>query len=326
MSSISRKYTAAELLTAEFSGTKPLINNLIFERDNILLVGKEKSNKSTLAMQICCHLTTGEPLFGEFDIPVPIDCVYIQAEGKLAGTQSNLRQMTRVIGLDQSRLLFLYYPALPINRPEGIKQINADIDSWKRPKLIVIDPLYQSMAGDLKDQSDSASMTGNLRMLSEYYDCSIFLLHHAHRPRKNKDGSTDDEGDDSVFGSFVWKAFPDTVLLMERVQGNKFYRRLSCTTQRMGNVIEEVELQLIEPSPYYLRMREGQPIDALIEGNLSNEPFTILDMAHRVGRSRRHVSDALYRLLAKGVLRQILSTSADVTHHRMFQKNGVTSG
>ena len=138
MSKLSGKYTASNLLATQLGGSKPLIENFLYESDNVLLVGKEKANKSTLAMQICCALSSGEPLFGELDVPRAIDCVYIQAEGKLASTQSNLKNMTRVIPMDGEKILFLYYPSIPLNKPEGINQIITDIDSWKRPELIVV--------------------------------------------------------------------------------------------------------------------------------------------------------------------------------------------
>lgn len=317
MSKLSGKYTAEELLTSDLVGSNPLIDQFIFERDNVLLVGKEKANKSTFALQMCCHLTSAEPLFGEYEVPRPINCVYIQAEGKLASTKSNLLNMTRVIPMDKSKLLFLYYPSIPLNQSEGYNRIVSDIDSWKKPELIVIDPLYQSMTGDISSQPDSTAMTSNLRKLSEYYECSILLVHHAHRIRKDKEGNIVDEGDDSLFGSFVWKAFPDAVMLIEKVKGHKTMRKYSCSTQRMGNVVESLDLNLIEPSPFYLQIKDGQPIDHLIEGNLTpNKPFTIQEMSDLTGRHRRHISEALYRLMACGKVVQITQNIKPI----LFQK------
>lgn len=305
MSKLSGKYTAEELLTTELTGSKPLIEGFIYERDNILLVGKEKANKSTFALQMCCHLTSGEPFLGEYEIPRAIDCAYIQAEGKLASTKSNLSNMTKVIPIEKSKLLFLYYPSIPLNKDEGYNTIIADLDSWRKPELIVVDPLYQSMQGDMSSPIDSSNMTANLRKMSEHYNCSILLVHHAHRAKKDKEGQIMEEGDDSVFGSFVWKAFPDTVMLIEKVRGSKLQRKYSCGTQRMGNVVEELQLDLVEPSPFYLKIKEGQPIDALVIGNLPPPGiiFTIQDMVFKTGKHRRHVSESLYRLIHQSKVR-----------------------
>lgn len=311
MSKLVGKYTAKELLNTELLGSKPLIENFLYECDNVLLLGKEKANKSTLALQICCHLSCAKPLFNQFEIPRAINCVYIQAEGKLGSTQTNLRNMLKSIPCDPENILFLYYPNIPLNKPEGLEQIIRDIESWKKPELIVVDPLYQSMSGDICSQEESSNMTGNLRLLAQTYSAALILVHHAHRPFKNQEGEIIDEGDDSVFGSFVWKAFPDTVFLLEKVKGHSHYRRFSCSTQRMGNVVSELELMLIEPEPFCLSLRDGQPIDQLIELNIGSTPISIKELIDKTGRSRQNIHYAIQRLLSKGrILKAPSSNSA----------------
>lgn len=299
MSRYVGRYTATELLSTEFKGTNPLIQNLIYERDNVLLVGKEKANKSTLALQFCCHLTSNqEPFLGEHEIPKSVDVVYLQAEGKIAQTKSNLANMTRVIPFNSEKLLFLYYPSIPLNTEVGIKTVMTEIDSWRKPELIVIDPLYQTMIGKIEDQESSSKMTASLRQLSEHYQCAILLLHHAHRARRDENNNIVEEGDDSIFGSFVWKAFPESVLLIEKVRGNKLYRRLSCNTQRMGNVIEEIDLQLIEPSPFYLDVRGTPPCVDLVYHNLNNQT-SMKDLNMATGKSRQTITSALNILIGQ---------------------------
>ena len=299
MSKYVGKYTATELLSTEFKGTNPLIQNLIYERDNVLLVGKEKANKSTLALQMCCHMTSNqEPFLGEHEIPKSIDVVYLQAEGKIAQTQSNLRNMTKVIPCNSEKLLFLYYPSIPLNTETGLQTVINEIDSWRRPDLIVIDPLYQTMIGKIEDQESSSKMTASLRTLSEHYQSTILLLHHAHRVKRDDNNNIIEEGDDSIFGSFVWKAFPDSVLLIEKVRGNKLQRRLSCNTQRMGNVIESIDLQLIEPSPFYLDVRGAPPCVDLVYHNLNGDT-SMKDLIIATGKSRQTVTSAINTLIGQ---------------------------
>lgn len=288
--------TFQDLLNEPDEQSAPLIENLIYDRDNVMLIGKEKANKSTLALQMVCNLTSGEPLFGQFNVPNAVDCVYLQAEGKRDNTKRNLRNMMKVVPCDPSKAKLLYYPSIQMNKPDGLNRVIAEIDNWRKPKLIVIDPLYQSMAGKIEEQEASSTMTANIRLLADRYECAILLLHHAHRPRRNDSGEVIDEGDDSVFGSFVWKAFPDTVLLISKVQGHKLHRRLSCGTQRMGNVMPELELTLIEPEPFYLKIRDDEkPIDDLVYKSLT-ELSTIDTLVLNTGKSRRHVTEALWRL------------------------------
>lgn len=300
MSKLIGRYTLEELHVKELDGSRPLIENLLYERDNVLQVGKEKANKTTFWLQACCALTSSEPLFGQYDVPRPIDVVYLQAEGKLASTKQCTERMTRVIPCDKSKFSILYYPSIPLNSEPGLLQVKSDIDSWRRPELIVIDPLYQSMQGDICSQEQSSAMTASLRLLSEYYKCAIVLIHHAHRPKRAETGAIIEEGDDSIFGSFVWKAWPDSVFLIEKVQGNKLYRRFSCNTQRMGNVVESVDLTLVEPDPFYLQLRGGQPIDALVDSKLDGTPLSIAEIVSLVNKDRHYVSEALQRLQHQG--------------------------
>lgn len=320
MSKLAGRYTLAELLLKDLSGGKPLIDQMLYERDNILMVGREKSNKSTFWLQACCALTSGEPFLGEYDVPRPIDCAFIQAEGKLSSTRQNAERMTKVIPCDQSKLSILYYPSIPLNTDVGFVQIKNDLDSWRRPELIVIDPLYQSMAGDLTSQLDSSAMTANLRLLSEYYQCAIVLIHHAHRPRLDDKGTMLNEGDNAIFGSFVWKAWPDSVFLIEKVQGHKNYRRFSCDTQRMGNVVDKIDLLLVEPEPYYLQIKEGQPIDAMVRANLNGEPFTIKDLIHRTGKSRQHLHNSVQRLMHLNEIAVIDPTTKPLVYRKLVHK------
>lgn len=295
-------YTFEELVNLESNQTEPLIENFLYDMDHILLVGKEKANKSTLALQICCHLTAAEPLFGQFNVPRAHDVVYIQAEGKRESTKQNIINMTKVIPCDKTKARLLYYPAIQMNRMAGLKQIMDDIDAWRRPSVIVVDPLYQSMAGKIEEQESSSLMTAALRQLSDRYQAAIVLIHHSHRAKRGENGQIIEEGDDSVFGSFVWKAFADTVLLIQKVKGNPHFRKLSCDTQRMGNVVPELSLQLIEPTPFYLKLRDTdthQPVDEVVIGAMKQDS-TIDQLVALTSKSRRHVTEALWRLKESG--------------------------
>ena len=297
MSKLVGRYTLEELHLKELDGSRPLIENLLYERDSVLMVGKEKSNKTTFWLQACCALTSGEPFLGQYDVSRPVDCVYLQAEGKLASTKQCTERMTSVIPCNKTKLSILYYPSIPLSKEDGLAQVKLDIDGWRRPELIVIDPLYQCMTGDISSQADSSAMTASLRNLSEYYECSIVLIHHAHRPKRTESGVIMEEGDDSIFGSFVWKAWPDSVMLIEKVQGNKLYRKFSCNTQRMGNIIESIDMVLVEPNPFYLQLRGGQQVDQIILGIMNSEPLSITQLSTATGRDRHLISEALQRLI-----------------------------
>jgi len=301
VSKLSGKYLASELLTIDLKGSEALIDQILFERDNTILLGKEKAGKSIFSMQMACSLTSGSPLLNEYKVKAPCDVVYIQAEGKLSGTRDNLKNMTKVIDCDFSKLLYLYYPSIPLDTEQGYNEIIAQISSWRRPEVIFIDPLYMSMSGDMKDDVASKKMVENLRMLSEIYQATIVVVHHAHRPIRMKDHSIVDEGDDSIFGSFVWKAYPDNIILIQKVTGNKYQRKISCSTQRSGKTIEGIDIMFIEPTPLYFKIKDdSRPIDDLVLANTTKEGCNAEDIRKTIDKSYKHTLDAYHRLQTAG--------------------------
>ena len=277
MSKLSKAYPGTDFLDIEFKGSNPLISSLLFEKDSIIILGREKSGKSILSLQLMCHLTTQEPFLGKYEVHRPCNVAYVQGEGKIEGTQSNLKMMSKAIDIDPSRYSIHYYPSLPLDTEEGLASLVSSINSWKKPDVIFLDPLYMMMSGDLINNQDARRMVSNIRALSQIYDATIILVHHGHRPKRNQSGDYIIEGDDSIFGSFVWKAYPDHILNLERVKNAKFRRKLTCDTQRMGNIIDSIDLSFIQPDPLFFEVStDGRPIDDSVLNAYSNtEPKEI---------------------------------------------------
>jgi len=298
MSKLSGKYLGETFLDLEIKGSEPLIEEILFERDNSILLGREKAGKSIMALQMMCHLTSGEPFLGRYKVPKQINVAYVQGEGKLANTQANLKNMTRSIHLDKPRFCLFYYPSLALDTDEGITELRLQIESWKKPDLIILDPLYMLMQGDLLSSTDAKRFVSNLRTLADHFQSTNLLVHHGHRPKRNNDGSILNEGDESIFGSFVWKAYPDHILNLERVSGNKFQRKLSCDTQRMGNLIDSIDITFIEPTPLYFELKgETRPSDTIVYTNLDPlRPRTIVEISATTTLHHQTVWSCLKRL------------------------------
>jgi len=323
VSKLNGRYLASELVKADLKGSAPLIMDILFERDNTVLLGKEKAGKSIFAMQMACALSVGGKFLGAYDVPKAVDVVYIQAEGKLANTQSNLLNMTKVIDADLDRILWLYYPSIPFDTPTGYDEIITQIASWRRPEVIILDPLYMAMSGDLKDDVTSRKMIENLRKLADAFEATTVLVHHAHRQVRDQKGHDINEGDNAIFGSFVWKAYPDHVLMIEKVQGHKNYRRLSCNTQRMGNIVESLDLVLIEPTPLYFEKKpeNHRPIDDLVLANISQDGTSIDQLKSRIDRNYDTVQAACRRLQTLGKIVRVNPNKYPVIY--ALEKRGV---
>ena len=261
MSLPSGLYSGQDFLSQDFPTSSVIVENFLWQGDHNLLIGKEKSGKSLLGLQLLCALTSGEPLFGLLHVPEPKTVLYCQGEGKLPDTRHNLDRMLSVLPCDRSRFAIAYFPALPLDTEEGFALLCQHIDAWGKPDVLILDPLYMFMRGDLIENEDARRMVANLRRLGmKYSGLTLLIFHHAHRPIR-KEGRILEEGDDSLFGSFVWKAYPDNVYLLEKLTKaiSDKRRRLACDTQRMAQVIPSVNLLLEDSNALYYRLAEEKP-------------------------------------------------------------------
>lgn len=325
MSSLIGRYLLSDLLTKELPGHAPVVDGLLWERDNIILVGKEKTGKSLFSMQLACSLTSCHPFLGEYNIPKPLTVAYIQAEGKLADTKWNFERMLRTIPCDQSKLSIFYYPGLALDTEEGLKHLKDQIDSWQRPDAIFLDPLYMLMQGDLIDNQHARRMVLHLRQLSEYYQALLWIVHHAHRPKfDQKKGIVLEEGDDALFGSFVWKAYPDNVYLLEREKGSKQGRTLYSGTQRLDRVAEQFNFLLQgsasqDDALYFELLPDSRANTTKILEHFPDNGYaiTIPDLAIKTGYSRATVWSIINKLLQSGSI----TTKDRQAHPIQWSKN-----
>ena len=238
---------------------KPIIEQLLWEKDTIVLLGKEKTGKSIFCLQMACCLTTGEPLLDTFPICTPRTVLYIQVEGKRYETQQRLKNMMLGTACDLDRFIHIYYKGMALDTNEGYDHLNSWVDETckeikLKPDVIIIDPLYMSIQGDLSDAKSSQAWIKNVRGFADHHDAALIVVHHAHRPFRTREGDVVNEGDDSIYGSFVWKAFADHILLLSKKKSNY---TLSCSTQRSSNVIPTIEFKLLSPSPLLFVVEDG---------------------------------------------------------------------
>lgn len=250
-----RVYTGLELINTPTEEEKYLIEGVLWEGDHAFLLGREKVGKSILALQMAMCLTSGTPFLSKYEIPEPVDVLYVQTEGKKHDTVERIKAMVNDRGLswDPRKFHLLYYHSFALDTGEGLNHFRQLVQPFPKPKVMILDPLYMSMQGDMIDNHHARAMVRNLRKITEEMNCALLILHHQHRPYRGLDGhSVEETTDDSIFGSFVWKAFADHVLSMYMRKDK--VRLLTCNTQRTSRVIENVELNLIAPYPLYFEI------------------------------------------------------------------------
>ena len=264
-------YSGNELLEHKFKKREFLIENLVREKDSIILVGDAKVAKSLLALQLTCSATSGTPFLDRYKVLRESKVSYVQLEGEIEDTQDRLERMIKTLEFNPDFFQLLFYPPLELQDRNAMVRLKEEIEKFK-PDILIIDPLYAALTGSLSDNAIVRQFIGNLRVLKGALGCALILIHHAHRIRTDgKTGRVINEGDEALYGSAFFKAWADHLLLLENDKRTEI-RTLSCKTQRSGKVLKQCNLRLIEPDPLYFETVEKcETKEALIISILMRE-------------------------------------------------------
>lgn len=243
-------FTGRELFTLPNESDNYIIDGLLWENQVVMLLAKEKVGKSILALQLACSVSCGEDFLGQYEVSGPRKVLYIQTESTRQETVERLRSMTTEVSWNPDNFYLLTTHALSLDTAVGLKNLIAEIEqAGFKPDLIALDPLYMSMEGSLVDDLACRCMSRNIRELAKRFNSAVVVVHHEHRSRRGDKGVILDEGDNSIMGSFVWKAFPNHIIHLQlKPEG---LRSLSCRTQRSSRVIEDMLLQLVSEPLHY---------------------------------------------------------------------------
>lgn len=250
--------TGTELMMLPSMPNDYIVDKLLWKDDIVILLAEEKVGKTILANQMALAMTCGQHFLGEYEIPEEQTVLYIQAEGSRYETKDRIRRMAQKVHWESEKFNHMYPSSIALDTEFGYEQLVSDIvDMELNPDVIFLDPLYMSMEGELSSDYKARKFCTNLRRMKEKFDCAIVIVHHKRRPTKDKNGRYSERSNDNeIMGSFVWKAFPSHILNLEEKKNG--LRALSCETQRGGNVVKGMELELcgdpIQDDPLYFKV------------------------------------------------------------------------
>lgn len=255
-----------DLINLPFETNDYLIENLLWKNDTVFILAQEKAGKSIFSFQMALSLTCGEPFLEMFDVARPMKVLYVQAEGSLSETQDRIRRSIKKLNWNPDLWRHYYPPALSLDTDEGYNDFVDVIRAGEfQPDIIFLDPLYMAMEGDLSDNKAARKFCRNIRRLKETFDCAVLVNHHEHRPKLNQMGNRIEEGDGSIMGSFVWKAFASHVLRMKIVKEKGVdiekskVRKVTCGTQRSGNVTDDIEIRIVDANnDLFFELNDGK--------------------------------------------------------------------
>jgi RecA-family ATPase len=165
-----------------------------------IVEGIEGEGKSTLLCAIAAAITLGYGLPGaEKSEPAPV--LWLSAEDDLARV---LKPRLMAAGAVCERVYAVGEPFTLDDR--GILALR-ELIAQRKPRLVVIDPLFAFTRGDANKGSDSRSLTNALKTIAEQFNVAMVLVRHV--------GKSKGFGDPRAAGlySIEWRAAARCVLL-----------------------------------------------------------------------------------------------------------------
>jgi hypothetical protein len=240
------KITTGEQLKKDIESLEfvahPIVENFLYEESTLMLAADSGLGKSVITVQLALSLTAGLPLFGALDIPEPKNVYYLQLEGSYPKLCERMRKMSRVIPYDADRLVWDNRKMLDVMDRAYVSKIIHEMRGYLKPDVIIVDPIYKTVAGGLSAEEPSKAIIKFMDTLFEEFGCANIMVHHTHKTRYGKDGKVIDE-DDPFFGSTWLKAHVDVSYHLKAIPKKDNRRLLVCKKDRDSNVVKEIPLR-----------------------------------------------------------------------------------
>lgn len=220
---------------------KPLIEGFLYERSILMMSADPGAGKSTITAQAIAQMSCAMPVFGCLFVPRPIKCYYISFERGREEILERLKVMQEIIPMDFNNIFindsFIGYNVLDVAHADFIiKAINHDC---MNPDVVIIDPIYASVAGGLSTDEKASQFCRFSARLQSIVGCSNWLNHHTVKESYNKDGEPIEKSD-PFYGSQWLKAHCTAAYYLKRKDGGSFLKNKK---DSHGNLLDKIVLE-----------------------------------------------------------------------------------
>ena len=222
-----------------------LAEDFLYEGDVLMLSGESGVGKSLLTTQLACSLTLGQRIYDFLAVPKVRAVYYLQLEGEPEQAYERMQRMTPKVRRDSKLLYWDARDGIDLLDRLQAESLLKDIAAWGvPPELLIIDPLYQSVFGELAREMPSKALIRFLGAARKLFKpCAILLVHHTKKLSYDRMGKPIEEAD-PYFGSTWLKAFVNTSFLVKPGQGQYAGDQvmLTCKKSRGSDVIRDLIL------------------------------------------------------------------------------------
>jgi len=276
---------------------KPLISGILYENSFLMITADTGIGKSTLIAQIISQASCGEPLFGHFTCPRPLNIYYLMFERDRLEIKERMKPMSDHIGINYHNIVIDDKFTKRLNVGESAKELCEHIRKFmENPDIIIIDPIYACVKGKLRDEDVATDLAHASNYIQKYFHCSNILIHHTHRTKYDKSGHIISE-EDPFFGSVFLKAHVTGGYLVSRTATGTLWKN---TKDSHNNLFSKIPL-IYDQESYISKLdpddKDFPKIDRIHsfvrDSYRTKKSFTLTEIMAKTGAGRTYTLDIL---------------------------------
>lgn len=203
-----------QLLEYKAPSESPIIGGgILYPGTRMFLYGRYKSLKSMLAIDLAFCIAHGIPWL---DYKTKRSRVMVvQMEIPKAMFRKRIERYCRNGYAIPDNLYFINEPYLKLDRDVGLQKLEAALRAFN-PDVLIIDPLYKVLSGNINDHQPVEIFQSNIDKLKEQFSLSIIIIAHPRQRLLSSTGLVLDMGADEFMGSSNWPNWADTIIKVTR--------------------------------------------------------------------------------------------------------------
>lgn len=204
---------------------RPIIEDGILNPGTVMMLFAAAGSWKTMsATHLACCLATGKPWHGF----ATNRAIVFTLQVELPKNEAKKRSMKYIDGPGSIRTPDLFFCTpdedMHLDTTWGIGELEKGLQElYKRrsskelPIVLIIDPLYLMMKGNISDSYDTKKFIANVNRIRRDYALSIVVIHHSRLMQQDQTGTLQDMGAEELMGSSYWNNWLDTIVRL-RVQ------------------------------------------------------------------------------------------------------------
>ena len=289
---------------------QPLVEGLLYQRHITFIAGEPGGGKSIIATQLALSLSSGTIALGSLAVPQPRRVYYLQLEGSYPDTIDRIRRMRTKVPMNTANLAWDFRTGLDLLSPLQGQELLMDIGTWGNPDLLIIDPLYQAVFGELSAELPTKALLKFIDIARTRFDpVAVLLVHHTRKPSYSEGRKVKEE--DPFYGSQWLKAYVDSSYILSSGHG-KYTDHVFLTNKkdRYSVAIKELLLHydpetdtVTTDAPFEEQSPYERVVKHLAACKAAGRTTDFFETSSVTKTSFRHLRRLMLTLLKKGMLR-----------------------